>query len=175
VRLAAGALLVVAVATAGCAEMQHALSPAPAAPPTRTAAVPAPAPAPRPALPATPLPAPSAPAPLPKPPPVPSPPRPVPSPMPTLPPAPSPRVLSPQLEDEEGIERQAQGRIEGTERLMEKIDQRKLAGDQHQNLSTIQSFVAKAKEALTARDVQRAFTLADKAYRLAEELSRTTQ
>jgi hypothetical protein len=82
-------------------------------------------------------------------------------------------VLSPQLEDEQRIERDARGRIDGTERLIEKIDQRKLAEDQNQNLSTIQSFVVKAKEALSARDVQRAFTLADKAFRLAEELSRT--
>ena len=38
---------------------------------------------------------------------------------------------------------------------------------------TIQSFLVKAKEALSERDVQRAFALADKAYLLANELSRT--
>jgi hypothetical protein len=164
------------------------ISPVPAAPPTRTTAVtppptplepppvpPAVTPTPPPPLPPlSPLPSPPPPAALP---PSPSPPPKPPAtaaPVPTPSPAPPrPRVLSPQLEDEQRIEREAQGRIDGTERLIEKIDQRKLGADQNQNLSTIQSFVVKAKEALSARDVQRAFTLADKAFRLAEELSRT--
>jgi hypothetical protein len=163
VRIVAGALLL-AITLAGCAEVKHVLFPAPAAPPTRTTSLTPPSAPLGPALPGTPGPTPSAPPPLSRP----SPPPPSSSP-------PTPRVLSPQLEDEQRIEREAQGRIEGTQRLIEKIDQRKLAGDQHQNLSTIQSFVVKAKEALSVRDVQRAFTLADKAYRLAEELSRTVR
>jgi hypothetical protein len=84
-------------------------------------------------------------------------------------------VLSPQLEDEQRIHRQAQSRIEETERLVRQIDQNRLAGEQQQSLQTIQSFVAKAREALSARDVQRAFTLADKAKLLAEELSRSVR
>jgi hypothetical protein len=93
-----------------------------------------------------------------------------------VPPAPpKPRVLSPQLEDEQRIQRQAQSRIDATERLVRQIEQKKLAGDQQENFLTIQSFLAKAKEALSARDVQRAFTLADKAHLLAEELSRTAR
>jgi len=83
-------------------------------------------------------------------------------------------VLSPQLEDEQRVQRQAQSRIDETERLVRQIDQKKLIGEQQQNFLTIQSFVAKAKEALSVRDVQRAFTLADKARLLAEELSRST-
>ncbi len=71
------------------------------------------------------------------------------------------------------MRRDAQNRIEGTERLVRQIDQKKLVGEQQQNLLTIQSFLTKAKEALSARDLQRAFTLADKAYLLADELSRT--
>lgn len=160
------------IALAGCAEVKDIISPGPAAPPTRTTAVapPPPPPEPPPAPPAL-APTPPPAAIPPSPPPPPKPPvtaAPVPRPAP-----PRPRVLSPQLEDEQRIEREAQGRIDGTERLIEKIDQRRLADDQHQNLSTIQSFVGKAKEALSVRDVQRAFTLADKAFRLAEELSRT--
>ena len=46
-------------------------------------------------------------------------------------------------------------------------DGRRLRGDQQESFLTIQSFLAKAREALSARDVQRAFTLADKAYLLA--------
>lgn len=70
------------------------------------------------------------------------------------------------------MRREAQSRIDRTERLVRQIDPRKLIGQQQQSFETIQSFLAKAKEALTARDLQRAFTLADKAYLLADELSR---
>jgi len=76
------------------------------------------------------------------------------------------------VEDEQRMRREAQKRIDGTERLVRQIEQKKLAGQQQQNFETIQSFLAKAKEALSARDLQRAFTLADKAYLLADELSR---
>ena len=81
-------------------------------------------------------------------------------------------MLSPGVEDEQRMRREAQKRIDGTERLVRQIDQKKLVGQQQQNFETIQSFLAKAKEALSARDLQRAFTLADKAYLLADELSR---
>ena len=81
-------------------------------------------------------------------------------------------MLSPQLQDEDRVQRETQSRIDGTERLVRQIDQKKLVGDQQQNFLTIQSFLVKAKEAISARDVERAFTLADKAYILATELSR---
>ena len=67
-------------------------------------------------------------------------------------------------------DRDAQRRIDRTERLVKQIDQRRLLGDQHQNLLTVQSFLVKAREALSEKDVQRALTLADKAFLLAEEL-----
>ena len=82
-------------------------------------------------------------------------------------------MLSPGVEDEQRMRREAQKRIDGTERLVRQIDQKKLVGQQQQNFETIQSFLAKAKDALSARDLQRAFTLADKAYLLADDLSRT--
>jgi len=84
-------------------------------------------------------------------------------------------VLSLQLDDEQRIQRQAQTRIDEAEKLVRQIDQKKLAAEQRENFLTIQSFVAKAKEALSSRDVQRAYTLADKAKLLAEELSRATR
>ena len=57
--------------------------------------------------------------------------------------------------------------------MVRQIDQKQLAEEQNQNLLTVQSFLVKAREALTEKDVQRAITLADKAYLLADELVRT--
>lgn len=144
-KVASGFLLLALMLT-GCETFTEIASPAPAAPPARSSPV-----------------APSAP-----PAPTPAPPPPEPS-----PPAPAPRVLSPEVADEPRMRREAQSRIEGTERLARQIDQKKLAGEQQQSFQTIQSFVAKAKEALSTGDLQRAFTLADKAYLLANELSRS--
>jgi len=90
------------------------------------------------------------------------------------PPPPPPAVLSPQVgsEQERQLHREAQDRIDRTERLLSQIDPKRLAGQQQESYQTIQSFLAKAKEALYARDVQRALTLADKAHVLAGELTR---
>lgn len=170
----------------GCASLTDLLVPAPVTPPLRPAVVeeePAPVkPEPTakeapPAPPAQPKP-PS--APLAKEPP--SAPTPAPTPLPTPMPQPPrtaavPRetpVLAPQAsaEEEHRIKLQAERRIEGTERLVQKIDRSRLAREQQENYITIQSFLAKAREALSSRDVQRAFTLADKAYLLADELSK---
>ena len=70
------------------------------------------------------------------------------------------------------MRRDAQTRIEGTERLIRDIDRTKLVQQQEESFQTIQSFLSKAKEALSARDLQRAYTLADKAYLLADDLAR---
>lgn len=90
------------------------------------------------------------------------------------PPPPPPAVLSPQVgsEQERQLQRDAQDRIDRTERLLGQVDPKRLAGQQQESYQTIQSFLAKAKEALYARDVQRALTLADKAYVLAGDLTR---
>lgn len=89
-------------------------------------------------------------------------------------PPPLPSVLSPPVapEEEQRIHREAQSRIEKAERLVSQLDRARLVGDGPQDFDTIQSFLAKAKEALAARDVQRAFILADKAYLLADQLAR---
>jgi hypothetical protein len=91
---------------------------------------------------------------------------------PVVPAAPQPRILGQQVssEDEKRIQSDAQRRIDRTERLVKQIDERRLVGEQHQNLLTVQSFLVKAREALTEKDVHRALTLADKAFLLAEEL-----
>jgi hypothetical protein len=134
-----------------------------------------------PALPPPPVtPLPPAPPPVAVPRPAPPPPVPLPAPPPpaAVPPAPAPApVLAPAVrpEEERRLERETRNRIDGAERLMRGLDGRRLDTEQMASLETVQSFVAKAREALGARDVQRAFTLADKAFLLVDELARGSQ
>jgi len=132
--------------------------PEPAAEPARRGASPAPSSAPRAAPPAPGPPRPGTPAPAPPPVPVDAP----------------PPVLSPVLSavDEQKLRAEAQQRIDGAEQRLRQVDPAKLAPGQQDSLLTVQSFLDKAREALQTQDVQRAFTLADKAYLLADELAR---
>lgn len=127
--------------------------PAPVSPARVTPPVPEPRrpPAPRPPA-ATPAPAPQPPRALPEPPP----------------------VLSPVLSamDEHKLRVDTQQRIDGAAQRLRQIDPAKLASSEQDSLQTVQSFLDKAREALQAQDFQRAFTLADKAYLLADELTR---
>jgi len=93
-----------------------------------------------------------------------------PAPAPDVPPP----VLSPVLSavDEQKLRAQTQQRIDGAEQRLRRIDPAKLASDQQDSLRTIQSFLDKAREAVQAQDIQRAYTLADKAFLLADELTR---
>jgi type IV secretory pathway VirB10-like protein len=128
-------------------------SPAPVSPPR---AVP-PAPEPRrPSVP--PAPRPAAPTP----------------PAPRVTPDPSPPVLSPVLSavDEQKLRADTQQRIDRAAQRLRQIDPAKLASGEQDSLQTVQSFLDKAREALQAQDIQRAFTLADKAYLLADELTK---
>jgi type IV secretory pathway VirB10-like protein len=107
-------------------------------------------------------------------PPVLGPPRPA-TPAPAPPPVPveaPPPVLSPVLSavDEQRLRAEAQQRIDGAEQRLRQIDQAKLGAAQQDSLQTVQSFLDKARETVQTQDVQRAFTLADKAYLLADEL-----
>jgi hypothetical protein len=100
---------------------------------------------------------------------------PAPAPAPTPTPADTPPpVLSPVLSavDEQKLRAEAQQRIDGAEQRLRQVDPAKLAPGQQDSLLTVQSFLDKAREALQTQDVQRAFTLADKAYLLADELAR---
>jgi hypothetical protein len=74
--------------------------------------------------------------------------------------------------DEQRLRAETQQRIDGTEQRLRQIDPAKLASAQLDSLRTVQSFLDKAREAVQAQDIQRAYTLADKAYLLADELSR---
>jgi hypothetical protein len=172
-----------ALALGGCVTATDLLVPAPSAPAPRSAVVvpqeeSAPK-APPPALVTEPVPPP--PRPLSPPPPIvppPSPPPPAAAPPPprtaAIPRPTEPPVLAPQasLEEEQRMKTQAERRIEGTEKLVQRIDPSRLAREQQENYLTIQSFLSKAREALSSRDMQRAFTLADKAFLLADELSK---
>jgi hypothetical protein len=83
-------------------------------------------------------------------------------------------VLSPVLSaaDEQRLRADTQQRLDGAELRLRQIDPSKLASAQQDSLLTVQSFIDKAREALQAKDIQRAFTLADKAYALADELTK---
>ena len=184
-RLTVGVLLV-ATMLAGCTSFAQVALPVPSAPAPRSVAMippapavpppPAPAPAPiapaplAPAVPARP-PSPPVTRPAPAPSPAPSPPVAAPSPPPT--PSRPPAVLSTAVDDDQRVRREAQTRIDGAERLVQGLDRTKLGEQQEQSVQTIESFLSKAKEALSTRDLQRAYTLADKAYLLADELSKT--
>lgn len=168
--------LVICLGLSGCVSLKEFFSPAPAAPPLRAA--------PEPVEPPTlTLPPPVAPAVV-APPAPPPPQRPVspgdspfraapPPPEPS--PSPPPPVLSPQVSTEEDarIRGDAQNRMTGTETLLRQVDSKKLGGQQQENFRIIESLLASAKDALYARDTQRARTLAEKAYLLAEDLVRS--
>ncbi len=103
-------------------------------------------------------------------------PRPAAVPPPTAPAA-VPPVLAPQLgrQPDERLRQEAEARIDGAERSMNRIDRRRLAEDQHETLVTIQDFLVKARQAVLAKDFSRAFNLADKAKVLADDLARATR
>jgi hypothetical protein len=90
-------------------------------------------------------------------------------------PVPPPRVLAPQVggEEEARLSREVRTRLEGAEKAVGLIDQKRLGVPQLETYATIQSFLSKAREAVVARDYQRALTLADKAQTLATDLSRS--
>lgn len=81
-------------------------------------------------------------------------------------------VLSPDVSPEaaERLSRETRARLDATEGLLRPLEGKALPPEQAETYSTIQSFLAKAREALERQDLQRAATLADKANILAQEL-----
>ncbi len=143
--------MLLAVVVAGCAEKQVVVPPAPA---------------------------PAKPQPVkkqPPPPQVPVTPRPAKKESP--PPPPPPPLLSPQVGQAEAdvLRQEAEAKVEGAEQLIKQIDQKKLAKEQEETFLTIQSFLSKAKEAISTEDFLKAFNLADKAQVLAQELLRAVR
>jgi len=72
-------------------------------------------------------------------------------------------------EEEDRLKQEAMSRIDGAERIVKQIDQNSLAEDQRGTFLTLQSFLSKAREALSLEDFLRAFNLADKAQIVAQE------
>jgi hypothetical protein len=77
-----------------------------------------------------------------------------------------------QQEDRRGVEA-CEARIHKTERNLLLVDQTRLSRYQQDLFLTIQDFLAKAKLALSNKDLLRANTLADKAQTLADELTQS--
>jgi hypothetical protein len=102
-------------------------------------------------------------------PPPPSPPRPAQPERREPPPRLSPQVSSDQ---EERLMDEATSKIQGAERTLLSIDERKLTSDQQETFHTIQSFLTQAKAALSRKDFPKAINLAQKAQVLSDELSR---
>ena len=84
-----------------------------------------------------------------------------------------PRPAEASLEAAERLSRETRTRLDATEGLLRPLDGKALPPAQAETYSTIQSFLAKAREALERQDLQRAATLADKAHILARELVET--
>jgi hypothetical protein len=86
---------------------------------------------------------------------------------------PSPPTLPPPqvgYGQEDQLREEAKEKVEAADRIVKQIDTQKLHREQEDTYLTIQSFLVKAKEAFSARDFLMAFTLADKAKILGEEL-----
>ena len=144
--------------------------PPPTTPPPTTPAPPAPS-APTPSTPAAPR---REPAPAPAPPAPPVPPAPTPAPPATTAPPP---VLSPQVGREEAdrLRQEASSRLERTERLLDRLTDKRLSPQQQDTLETIQTFLLNAREALTGQDYLKAVNLAEKANVLAQELTQNVR
>lgn len=87
---------------------------------------------------------------------------------------PPPR-LSPQISSdrERQLMEEVNTMIQGADRTLLLIDQRKLKGDQWETYRTIHSFLAQARVALSRKDFHQAMNLAQKAQVLSDELSTT--
>ena len=93
-------------------------------------------------------------------------------PAPKVPEPEEPLLLSPTITDEhkDKMESEVTTKIRHAEQLVAKVDLKQLTAQQTETLSTIESFLSKAKEALQQKDMPRALNLADKAQTLAREL-----
>jgi hypothetical protein len=94
----------------------------------------------------------------------------VPAPGPLRPPA----VLSPQAtpEEQQRLTKLTNANLDSAEQRLKLLADRRLSAEQHDTVETIKGFIAKAREALGAKDLARASTLADKARVLSDELTR---
>jgi hypothetical protein len=80
-------------------------------------------------------------------------------------------VRSTRLPDEDRVAQEVEAKLAQIQKIVDAIGRDQVHGDQKQILATIQDFAAKARDALTARELLRAKALADKASTLAEEVA----
>jgi len=80
-------------------------------------------------------------------------------------------LITPQVANDEQAVRDVNARLARANQLVAQIDATKLNSDQQEMLSGLRDFISKANEALQAHDVPRAQMLADKASRLADDLT----
>lgn len=97
-------------------------------------------------------------------------------PPPTARPTPPLPPLTPQLsvEEERKLIEDAQRKIGETDRLLRQLERRPMKPEEREMFLTAQSFLDQARRALTAREYQRAATLAGKARALSDDLSVAT-
>lgn len=84
----------------------------------------------------------------------------------------SPPVLAPQVTRDQELQltQEAQASITSVEKAVADIDAAGLDADDRETLGTIQTFIMKAKAALSEKDFPRALNLAEKARVLAKDL-----
>ena len=75
------------------------------------------------------------------------------------------------MPDEERITQEVNTRMAYTGRIVGEMDATRLGSDEREIFSSIQDFLAKAREALATKDLPRAQILADKAAKLADDLA----
>ena len=152
-------------------------------PPSAPSGPPAPRTATGPAEPELPPAAPPPPPPRATPAPAPAPPPPpkatvldVPPPAPVEPPpAPPPPVVAARVPHEDQIAQEVTLRLTKTQEIVDRIDANRLNADQREIFSSVQDFLAKARDAFKTKDMSRAQVLAEKASRLADDLAASTK
>jgi len=88
-------------------------------------------------------------------------------------PSPAPPLITPRVANDERTVHDVNARLARANQLVAQIDPSKLSSDQQEMLSGLRDFISKANEALQAHDIPRAQMLADKASRLADDLTVT--
>jgi len=76
---------------------------------------------------------------------------------------------------EDQIALEVTSRLTKTQEIIDRIDANRLNPDQREIFSSVQDFLAKARDAFKTKDMPRAQVLAEKASRLADDLAASTK
>jgi len=100
----------------------------------------------------------------------------VPPPAPVEPaPPPPPPVVAARVPHEDQIAQEITSRLTKTQEIVDRIDATRLSADQREIFSSVQDFLAKARDAFKTKDMPRAQVLAEKASRLVDDLAASTK